>query len=213
VHLKEKVYHQIKQKILDGEYAPAQRLVETSLAEDLGVSRHKIRAALNRLQADDLVEIEPNRGATVKSLELSEVVDIFMAREALEAGVAHLAAERIAAKQIEELAVCLETMRVALETEDFEGYSATNKIFHQIIYQASGNQTLPQLINLLRERLVRFQLRSILIPGRREKSWAEHEAIFEALQKGNALTAEQAARAHVSGIRKAIEQAWKLVGL
>ncbi|MCA9960745.1 MAG: GntR family transcriptional regulator, partial [Anaerolineales bacterium] len=84
-------YEQIKQKIIDGEYAPTQRLVEANLSQELGVSRHKVRAALERLHLDGLVHIEPNRGATVMSLELPEVLDILMAREVLEGGVAYLA--------------------------------------------------------------------------------------------------------------------------
>ena len=114
-NLKKKIYEQIKRKILDGEYAPSQRLIETSLAQDLGVGRHKVRAALDLLQADGLVQIEPNRGATVKSLGLTEVLDIMIAREALEAEVTSLAAERIEAGQIQQLAACLDTMRNALD--------------------------------------------------------------------------------------------------
>lgn len=206
-------YEQIKQKILDGEYAPAQRLIETNLAQDLGVSRHKVRAALDRLHLDGLVHIEPNRGATVMSLELPEVLDILRAREVLEAGVACLAAGKITATQIDQLEECLNTMRDALNTGEYEQYSTTNKIFHQIIYEASGNETMPQLINVLRQRLARLQFRTILIPGRTEKSIQEHEALFLALQARDAAAADQAARAHMIGLRGAIEKAWQLVRL
>lgn len=206
-------YQQLKQKILDGEYAPAQRLIETSLVEDLGVGRHKVRAALDRLQVDGLVEIEPNRGATVKSLDLAEVLDILLAREALEAEVAVLAAGRIGASQIEQLADYLDTMRDALAKQEYDQYSATNKKFHQIIYEASGNETMPQLINLLRQRLARLQLRTILVPGRTEQSIAEHESIFHALQARDAVAAEDAARAHLRSLREAIQKAWRLIQL
>jgi DNA-binding GntR family transcriptional regulator len=206
-------YEQIKQKILDGQYAPAQRLIETNLSQELGVSRHKVRAALDRLHLDGLIHIEPNRGATVMSLELPEVLDILRAREVLEAGVTHLAAEQIEASQIDRLEECLHTMREALNIGEYEQYSATNKLFHQIIYEASGNETMPQLINGLRQRLARLQLRSILIPGRTEQSIGEHEAIFQALQTHDAMAADQAARAHMRGLRVAIDRAWQLVRL
>ncbi len=206
-------YEQIKQKILDGEYAPAQRLIETNLSQELGASRHKVRVALDRLHSDGLVHIEPNRGATVMSLELSEVLDILIAREILEAGVAYLAAEQIGESEINQLEECLNSMREALNTGGYEQYSATNKLFHQIIYQSSGNETMPQFINVLRQRLARLQFRTILIPGRTEQSIGEHEAIFLALQAKNAVAAEQAARAHIQGLRKTIEKAWQLVRL
>jgi len=206
-------YKQIKQKILDGVYAPAQRLIETNLSQELGVSRHKVRAALDRLHLNGLVHIEPNRGATVMSLDLPEVLDILMAREVLEAGVTYLAAGQIKASETDRLEDCLDTMRAALNAGKYEQYSATNKLFHQIIYEASGNETMPQLINMLRQRLARLQFRIILIPGRTEKSIGEHEAILQALQTQNTSAAEQAARDHMRSLRKAIEKAWQLVRL
>jgi len=206
-------YQQIKQKILDGEYAPAQRLIEANLAQDLGLSRHKVRAALDRLAADGLVHIEPNRGATVMSLELPEVIDILMAREVLEAGVASLAAGQITAEQLSQLEEYVQIMQEALAVGEYEQYSQTNKLFHQIIYEASGNETMPQLINVLRQRLARLQFRTILIPGRSDKSIKEHEAIFQALQAHDALAADRAARAHMIGLRTAIEKGWQLVRL
>lgn len=209
--MKKQIYQQIKQKILDGEYAPAQRLVETNLAQELGVGRHKVRAALDWLQAEGLVEIEPNRGATVKSLELPEVIDILMAREVLEAGVAYLAAERITETQLQQLADFLETMRNALSQGEYDRYSATNNRLHQVIYEAAGNETMPQLITLLRQRLTRLQIRTILIPGRAEKSLAEHEAIFQALQSHDAAAAAAAARVHLHNLRQAIQQTWQLI--
>ncbi len=212
-NVEDSVYEQLKQKILDGEYTPAQRLIEASVAQELGASRHKVRSALDRLQSDGLVHIEPNRGATVMSLELPEVLDILTAREFLEGGVAFLAAEKISAKHIEQLNNCLNTMRQALDTGNYEEYSATNKKFHQIVYEASGNKTMPQLIIALRQRLARLQFRTILIPGRSEKSIGEHEAIYRALRAQDSSAAEQAAKAHMSSLRQAIEQAWQLVRL
>lgn len=207
----DRVYQQIKQKIIDGDYVPAQRLVETTLARELNVGRYKIRAVLERLQADGLVQIEPNRGATVTTLELDEVLDILVAREALEAGVAYLAAQRIDQDQIQRLSECLDIMRDALASGKYEQYSATNKLFHQTVYEASGNQTMPALIQALRQRLARLQLRAILIPGRREHSLGEHEAILQALQAGDAVAAERAARAHMRSLTSAIADAWQLI--
>jgi DNA-binding GntR family transcriptional regulator len=204
-------YERIKQKIIEGEYHPSQRLIEATLAESLSVSRHNVRVALDRLQSDGLVHIEPNRGATVTALDLEDVLDILMAREALEAEVTRLAAEQIKRDQVQHLEVCLETMREALTTVEYDRYSATNRAFHQVIYEASGNQTIPELINLLRLRLARLQLRTFLIPGRSEQSLAEHEAILQAIRAKDPTAAERAARAHLINLRVAIQKAWNLV--
>ena len=209
----EAAYEAIRQRIIEGDFLPSQRLVEAQLAESLGFSRHNVRIALDRLHSDGLVRIEPNRGATVATLSLEEAIDILQAREALEGEVARLATLVIDSAGLELLNTHLETMRHALETFEFEIYSATNVRFHQAIYEASGNRTIPEIIKMLRLRLARLQLRTILIPGRSEQSIAEHEAIFEALVRRDGDAAELAARQHVSSLSAAIEKAWSLVRL
>ncbi|HEX7003644.1 MAG TPA: GntR family transcriptional regulator [Trueperaceae bacterium] len=206
-------YERIREKIVEGEFRPSQRLVEATLAENLGVSRHNVRVALGRLQSDGLVRIEPNHGATVATLGLEDTLDILVAREALEAEVARLAAERVSAAELEQLEACLRTMKLSLEQSEFENYSKTNRTFHQIIYRASGNGTMPELIALLRLRMARLHVRTILIPGRSDKSLAEHTGILDALREGDADGAEAALRTHMKSLREAIRKAWNLVGV
>lgn len=209
----DKAYEQIRQKIVEGEYRPSQRLVEASLAQNLGVSRHNVRVALGRLQSDGLVNIEPNHGATVATLGLEDALDILLAREALEIEVVRVAAERVSEADLEALAGNVATMGRSLEESDFERYSATNQSFHRTIYAATGNRTMPELIGLLRLRLARLHLRTILIPGRSSKSLAEHTAILEGLQARDPDGAEAAMREHMRSLREAIKKAWSLVGV
>lgn len=98
-------YDRIRAKIIEGEYRPSQRLVEANLAASSGVSRHNVRVALDRLHAVGLVRIEPNGGATVAALTLEDALDTLVAREALEAEVAHMAAPHMS-RDIPEL-ICL----------------------------------------------------------------------------------------------------------
>jgi len=206
-------YEAIRQRIVDGEYYPSQRLVEAQLAQSLGFSRHNVRTALDRLHTDGLVRIAPNRGATVATLSLEEALDILRAREALEAEAARMAAQRISDEQIAELGDYVETMRQALASSKWDEYSTTNVMFHQKVYEASGSRTIPDLIKTLRLRLARLQLRTILIPGRSEGSLAEHVAIYEALRARDADAAAAAARGHVASLSRAVESAWSLVRL
>lgn len=206
-------YETIRQKIIDGEFYPSQRLIEAQLAQSLGFSRHNVRTALDRLASDGLVRLEPNRGATVATLNLEDAVDILVAREALEAAVTRLAAEKATDEQVEQMGELIATMREALGDERFDDYSATNVRFHKLIHQASGNETMPELIATLRLRMSRLQLRSILIPGRSEKSIAEHEAIYLAIKARDANVAAEAAAEHLRSLRSAITRAWSLVKL
>jgi len=206
-------YETVRQKIIEGEFYPSQRLIEAQLAQSLGFSRHNVRTALDRLASDGLVRLEPNRGATVATLSLDDAIDSLVAREALEAAVTRLAAERISDEQIARLGEFIATMREALAAEEFDTYSATNVRFHKLIHEASGNSTMPELITTLRLRMSRLQLRSILIPGRSDKSMAEHEAIYQALAKRDADVAAEAAAAHLRSLSNAISKAWSLVKL
>lgn len=207
----EAVYDAIKQRILSGEVRPAERLVESTLAESLQASRHNVRAALDRLRVDGLVEIEANKGARVSSLSLAEVVDMYIAREGLEAEVVRLAAARITDDQIDELKAYLQSMQDAFDSNKFEQYSQLNRKFHEIIFTASGNRTLSELISQIRLRLARLNVRVILLPGRSDSSLQEHTAIYEALAQHDTERAVMAIRQHISAVRMDIENGWDIV--
>jgi DNA-binding GntR family transcriptional regulator len=204
-------YEGLRRRITRGEYLPSQRLVEAQVADDLKVGRYAVRQALARLQAEGLVTLEPNRGATVAAVSLQDAIDTLEAREYLEGAAAALAAERITPAALDALSDRLGELRTALASQAFDRYSETNRRFHAIIYDASGNRSLPQLIDVLKARVARLHLRTVLIPGRSERSLAEHEAIHAAIAAHDAAAAEAAARAHIRGLRETVEQAWDLV--
>lgn len=144
----DEVYEKIRQGILDGSYLPSQHLVETHLAETYGVGRHIVRLALERLSAEGLVTIGPNRGAMVAQLTLEDALDILLVREVLEGAAARLAAERVTAQDLKVLEGCLATMREAIDKGELDRYSQTNAQFHAAIYNASGSKKIPKLLNL-----------------------------------------------------------------
>lgn len=199
------VYTQIKKRILEeGYYRPSQRLIEAQLSEDLKVGRHIIRLALTRLDAEGLVRIEPNRGATVATVSLEEAKDILMAREVLEGAAARLAAERISDEQLHTLRAIRDEMAHRLDENQLDLYSQANVKFHGIIYEACGSTKIPEIIASLRARVVRIQFRTILLPGRGKRSLAEHTAILEALERRAGEEAETAMRAHINSLRQAL---------
>lgn len=207
------VYEQIKQKIIEGEYYPSQRLVEEQLAQSFAVGRHSVRMALQRLQTDGLVTIEPNRGASVTALSLEDALDTLIAREVLEVAAAVRAVDRITEDQLNQLEECVEMMATALQESDFDTYSQVNKRLHGIVYDAAGTHSIPWLIGLLRARLARLQLRTILVPGRSTESLAEHRALYQALRARDAAAAAAAAKKHIGNLRTTIQKAWSLVRL
>lgn len=204
-------YSLIKDKITSGEYHSSQRLVEEQVAKELSLSRHTVRSALQKLEADGLVRIEANRGASVASMTLEQALDTLFARKILEMEITRAAAERITEKEISLLENYLNNMLSFLEQEKFDDYSQTNRLFHKVIYEASGKETLAWLISLLRERMARMNMRTILIPGRSWQSASEHKAIFKALANGRPDEAAEAAGLHMLNLARIVESSWGLI--
>ena len=197
-------YQQLKADIMRGIYAPNQRLIEADLTRDLMVSRVTARAVLLRLQQEGLVEMEANRGARVRAFTRDEAINILRVREVLEGLAASLAASRGSAEQLAELAHIVEGMEHAIVAGDLLGYSALNGRFHGTIHEAAADDTLARSLAALHFPLVRYRFRTVLSPGRKEVSLAEHRAIFLAIQARDAEAAERAARHHVAQVRAAL---------
>jgi DNA-binding GntR family transcriptional regulator len=199
-------YQYIKQKILDGTYKPSQKLTESELSELIGVSRNTIKKALLKLEQENLVEIENNKGAYIKSFTLEEIINYLEIREVLEGLVARTAAKNITEDELAKLGEILNEMEIHLQNNRFDEYSNLNKEFHQIIYHASKNIQAVQIINMIRTQLLRYHFKTILIPGRNKSSYQEHKKIFEALKAHDEKLAEEAVMIHISNIRQTVIQ-------
>ncbi|HEX6312852.1 MAG TPA: GntR family transcriptional regulator, partial [Acidimicrobiia bacterium] len=140
----------IVEGIKGGRYAPGQRLVEADLTADLGVSRGPLREALGRLAAEGVLEIEPYRGAVVRRLSRSDVVDLFRIRELLEGEAARLAATRIDDAdhrvRLEQAIAAVDAYR---EPGESIAYMDENSRFHELIVELGGNKLLSRLIGQL----------------------------------------------------------------
>lgn len=207
----ENAYQFIKQKILDGSYKPSQKLTEIELAELIGASRNTIKKALLKLEQENLVEIEQNKGAYIKSFSLEEIVNYLEIREVLEGLVARTAAKNISDGELKQLEDILEQMDSHLQQNRFDEYSTLNKKFHQVIYQASKNQQAVEIVNVIRTQLSRFHFRTILIPGRNQNSYQEHKNIYEALKAHDEKLAQEAVMAHILNVRKTIHENYSLL--
>ncbi|WP_462412987.1 GntR family transcriptional regulator [Neobacillus sp. Marseille-QA0830] len=198
-------YQFIKERILDGTYKPSQKLNEIDLSKDIGVSRNTIKKALLKLQQEHLVDIEENKGANVKSYSLDEVLNYMEVREVLEGLVARRAVAHLTEPDLKELEKIVGQMKGHLENNRYDEYSSLNKVFHSIIYKASENKQAVEMINVIKTQLLRYQLRTILIPGRNQESLTEHQNILKALKERNEELADKAVRLHIFNIRKTIQ--------
>jgi DNA-binding GntR family transcriptional regulator len=199
-------YLRLREAILRGELVPNQRLVEADMSSAFKLPRAAVRTALLRLEHEGLIVREPHRGARVRLVSEQEAVEILQARAALEGLAASQAAAKIAPAGADELRSVLERQRAALDEQDLLGASDVNAQLHAKIVELSGHATAQRLIRALNSQMVRFQFRTILIPGRPAQSLEEHLAIVEAVVAGDSEKAERAMHRHLNNVAHALER-------
>lgn len=202
----EHAFNALTQAIRDGVYCAGDRLVESRLTKELGVSRSTLREVLRRLGADGLVRLEPNKGAIVRSLTRKDVIELLMVREVLEGFAAGLAAGNIGVADHRSL-IQSALDRIAAMRVDPHGfnYLEDNSSFHQLIIDLSANKTLAQQIRQLQMPYVRSWYFEQLKSADWDRSSNEHEQILLALLDGDSALAEQLMSAHIRRTRKLFE--------
>ncbi len=190
----------LRDAIVDGEFAPNQRLVEADLSERFGASRGSIRTALLELGAEGLVERVQNRGARVRAVSLAEAIEITEVRMVLEGLCAAKAATRLTEDDRDRLRGIGTAMQEAVRSGDLLGYSELNRQLHALIRTLGGQSTVQAILERLRGQNVRHQFRLALHPGRAAVSLPQHLEIIEALCAGEAEAAEAAVRRHLQSV-------------
>ena len=207
----DKAYQALKHGIIQGTYQPNQRLTEMELSQVLGVSRPTARQALVRLEQEGLVVIQPNRGASVRSLTVPEALRTLRIREVLDGLAAALAAELATEEELAELTEIVAEMEQMIQANEMLSYSRLNGRLHTAILRAARDETLHRMLASLNHALVRYQYRTVLVPGRQAQSLREHQELVRAIAARDPLAAEQAMRTHVSHVRQTLSQAAQLL--
>lgn len=191
---------QIRDAILDAQFAPHQRLIEADLSEKYGASRAAVRTALLNLAGEGLVERLPNRGARVRAITVDEAIEIVEVRIGLETLCARKAAENLTPADADELTRLRDAIEAAVAGGDLVEYSRLNQDLDRRIRELSRHGTATQLLERLRAQSARHQFRLAFHPGRAAQSAPEHIAIIDAILSRDPDAAEAATRAHLSGI-------------
>ena len=198
-------YTQLREAIMRGEFQPNERLIEMDLAQSLGAGRAAVRTALARLEQEGLVQRERYRGARVRLVSETEAIEILEARAALESLAMRQAALNATADDIATLRTLLDELAQHLEGGDLLGYSDVNARLHQQLLRIANHATVSRLLDMLKSQNVRFLFRTILVPGRPQKSYQEHAAIVEAIAAHDPDRAEEAMRSHLSHVAEALK--------
>lgn len=196
---REQVAASLRKAILSGEYEVGELLTLDKVAERVGVSRTPVREAFQILSMEGLIELRPNRGATVKILTPEFVADHFDIRILLE----EEAAARAATREVsEELTLAFINGETAYKVGSLQIFNQSNEAFHLAIWEACGSEKLRMLLGQLWNGL---SIDSELTSDQyMERACAEHKAIYEAIQRGDAQAARQAMRQHLEHSKSVI---------
>lgn len=196
----------IRQRVRNGQFAPGQRLVAGELSAILGVSGGPIREALTRLAGEGIVEVQPHRGAIVRTQTREDLVEIYALREVIEGLLARLAAEAVASQEASPRALKMATEkgRKLVQGLDLPGYLEANEEFHEAIYALAGKSRVITLARQLSDQIDRLNNRHLASLPVLRRSADEHEEILEAVLVGDGDLAEKCMRKHVSSMGRKI---------
>jgi len=201
--LREIVFETLREAIIKGLLKPGERLMEVQIAEELGVSRTPVREAIRKLELEGFLVMVARKGAYVADISVKDITDIFEVRAALEGLAAGLAAERITEEELEQLERALVQISEAT-TSDLNSVVQSDTSFHELIYRASRNQRLQQIVIHLQEQIQRFRTVSLSQPGRTRFFIEEHRKIVEAISERNSELASLLAREHIESAEQSL---------
>lgn len=196
--LRFRVFEYIREDILNGRYKPGDSLVETKLAEEIGVSRTPIREAIRQLELEGLVTFYPNKGVFVTGITEQDVHDIYTIRSMIEGLAARWAARRADENELGQLEETVELMEYYTRKNDLEQVSRLDTRFHDLIYSSCKSKFIKHTLSSLLKYVWRARLGSLKVPKRAQISLREHREILEAIIQKDAERAEKLMLDHIS---------------
>jgi len=203
--LRDVVFNTLREAILKGELKPGERLMELQLAAKLGVSRTPIREAIRMLEQEGLAVTIPRRGAEVARMTEKDMQDVLQVREALDELAASIACELITEEEMAQLKQAAEDFEAATATKDVKRIADTDMIFHDIIYRATRNPKLVNILNNLREQMYRYRVEYLKDEQNYPVLLKEHSEILAGFLERNKDMVTDSMRKHVENQATAVK--------
>lgn len=199
----------LRRDIQQGRFVPGQRLVETDLMEHLGVTRGRVREAFKRLESEGLVQIDKNRGASVRKISREEVINITEVLEDISILMIKKVAKRIDSgdnrkKLQESLKVAKRFRNDSADIMKVQAYMDENARFWGSLAAIAGNPVLSEIRLRLQTPLFRLAMEGLTVRNNREKWITRHEEIIAALLEGDVGRAVRYAGQSTSDVWDAI---------
>ncbi|MGL5258596.1 MAG: GntR family transcriptional regulator [Lachnospiraceae bacterium] len=195
--LRDVVFKTLRKGILTGELKPGERLMEIHLANKLGVSRTPIREAIRKLELEGLVTMIPRRGAEVAQITEKSMKDVLEVRRSLDSLAVELACKRITDDEIEELRLACLEFEDAIKTKSVTQIAKADVSLHDIIFRATRNMRLKQIMNNLAEQMYRYRFEYIKDETQHRILVDEHQKIYESILNRKIDDAKKAIENHI----------------
>jgi DNA-binding GntR family transcriptional regulator len=191
------VYERLREAIVSTALEPGQQISENELAEALGVSRTPVREAVARLRDDQLVEVVPQLGTFVSRVSVAGVDDAQFLREALECSAVRLAAERADSGDVAELGALIKRQEIARDADDPDSFFVLDDELHSTLCELSGRPIAWTVVARANGHLNRVRRLSLAQPSYIAEMIDEHQAVVDAVGRGEPDAAEEALRHHL----------------
>ena len=190
----ETAYAVLREAIVTNTLKPGTRLRADDLAKKLGVSKTPVREALRKLQAEDLITVQPGNALTVKSISEEQLIEIYYTREALEGMAARLAAENAGQMELARLRALYDELKMPANAGNLKKLRDLSGAFQLAVFRAARNETIYRLLKHLQEQIRQYGGTTLTQQGRAKEVIAYAKALVAAIEKRDADAAERIAR-------------------
>lgn len=197
ISLMERVYAELRKTLITGKIDEGTRIVESTVAEKLGVSRTPVREALRKLSSEGLLISIPKVGYMIAEMSNRDMEDLWRTRSAIEQIAGRWAVEGVTERELDRLRQNLETTGEVLESGQTKKMIDLDIEFHGIIYRASRSKTLCQITQSLSDRTLKYRMACIPLPEIARRAREGHNEIYCAMKSRNSERVEAAIFAHL----------------
>jgi DNA-binding GntR family transcriptional regulator len=197
-YLAQKAANKIREMIRKGALKKGDKILEAPMCQAMGVSRTPLREALRILSFEGLIELIPNKGATVAQPSIKDIEEMFFVMSILEGTCARLCTEKMDHKGLKRLEDLYGKLEEHCQVEDREKYMAVNHSYHSLVQELAGNKVLSEVINGLRQKILLYRYRQIYQPNRLQESIQEHRHLQQAFRERAPEAAERFMREHLT---------------
>ncbi|MFM9849624.1 MAG: GntR family transcriptional regulator [Hyphomicrobiaceae bacterium] len=194
---RDQAFERLRDAIITGHFKPGDRLIERDLCEKMGVSRTSIREVLRRLEAEQLIQVEPRRGPVVARVTRKQVAEIYEVRALLEAALVRRFTHQASDEDIVALRRIYEDLRVVRQTENVPGIVDLTRRFTDHMMKVVDHELISDIHQKLIARISILRVLAISLPGRLEESARELAVVMDAIERRDADLASQSLTTYV----------------